>query len=123
MKKIRVTREVWLKLKPIRLVEDFEIISDGSIIIVAPVEPKGLLSRVLRFLSIVPPPSYKRFILDKTGGKIWLMCDGSKSIDDIIKALMRESGMSRRNIELAVYNYINMLVSKGLIALIPPEDK
>lgn len=123
MKKIRIPREKWLSLKPLRLTEDYEVGSDGSVTIIARVEPRGFLTRFLRLVSIVPPPSYKRFVLDRVGGKLWLLCDGSRTIDDLIKILMKETGLSRRNVELAVYNYINILISKGLLALLATEDK
>ena len=120
-KGIRVPREKWLRSIPVRLVEDYEIDENGNVVLLVELVEKGLFSRILRMLSIIPPPKFKRIILDKMGSRVWLMCDGKHSIDDIVRALVRETGLSRRNIELAVYNYINTLLIKGLIELRIPE--
>lgn len=122
-KGIRVPREVWLKSKPVRLINDFVLDDNGNVVLIAEVVEKGFLSRILKWFSIVPPPRYRKFVLDKTGSKVWLMCNGENTVEDIVNALVRETGLSRRNIELAVYSYLNTLISKGLVAIQLPSNE
>ena len=120
-KGIRIPREKWLYSRPVRLIEDYEVDSEGNVVILVELVEKGFVSKILKLLSIVPPPRYKKIVLDKMGSRVWFLCDGEHTVDDIIKTLVRETGLSRRNIELAVYNYLNTLLMKGLIELRIPE--
>ncbi len=118
---VRVSRETWLRARPVRAVEDYEVGDDGSATILVEIKPRGLLSRILSAVSIVPPPRYKRIVLDPMGTRVWLLCDGRHTVEDIIRRLVRETGLSRRSMEIAVYKYITMLVEKGLVVLVLPE--
>lgn len=122
-KGVRIPREVWLRSKPVRLINDYVVDDGGNVVLIAEIAEKGLLSRLLKWFSVVPPPRYKKFVLDKMGSKVWLMCNGENTIEDIVKALVKETGLSRRNVELAVYSYLNTLISKGLIAMYTPSNE
>lgn len=121
-KGIRVKREQWLKSIPIRTVEEYEVDDKGNIVIIVEVVEKGVIAKILNLFSIIPPPRYKKIVLDKIGSKIWLLCDGKHTIEDIIKSVIKETGLSRRNIEIAVYTYINQLIMKGLLQLQLPIE-
>jgi len=121
MKGVRLSREQWLRSKPIRLIEDFERDSDGNIVIVVELVEKGVLAKIMKLFSIVPPPKYKRIVLDKIGSRVWMLCDGKHTVEDIVRKLVEETGFSRRNIELSVYNYLKTLIMKGLVELQIPE--
>ncbi len=122
-KGLRITREQWLRSIPRRVVEDFTRDSDGNIVIILELKPKGIVSKILNYISITPPPRYKKIVLDKMGSRVWMLCDGKHSVEDIIKILVKETGFSRRNIELSIYNYLKTLIMKGLIELHIPLDK
>ncbi len=119
-KGIRIPREVWLKSRPHRVTEEYYRNEDGNIVIVVQLEYHGIMGKLLKIFSITPPPKYKKYILDKVGSEIWKLCDGKHTIEDIIKRVMKITGLSRRNAELATYTYIRQLVEKGLIELIIP---
>jgi len=122
-KGIRISRDKWLRSIPKRLIEDFEKDDKGNIVIIVELREKGLLSKILKIISTSPTPRYKRIVLDQMGSRVWMLCDGKHSIDDIVKILVRETGLSRRNIELAIYNFIKTLATKGLIELYIPVDE
>jgi hypothetical protein len=121
-KGLRITREQWLKSIPIRITNEYYENEDGSTTILVEIEYKGFIGKLLKIFSITPPPKYKRIVLDRIGSIVWKMCDGKHSIEDIIKKLVKETGLSRRNIELAIYNYIKTLIMKGLIELKIPNE-
>ena len=123
-KGIRVSRETWLNSRPVRVIDDYSVDENGNVVVVVEVVEKGLLAKIMRLLSIVPPPRYKKIVFDKIGSRVWILCDGKHTVNDIIKAVMRETGLSRRNVELAVYSFLNQLIVKGLIQLqIPFEEQ
>jgi hypothetical protein len=121
-KGIRISREQWLKSIPIRITNEYYENDDGTTTILVEIEYKGFIGKLLKIFSITPPPKYKRIVLDRIGSIVWKMCDGKHSVEDIIKKLMKETGLSRRNIELATYNYIKTLIMKGLIELRIPSE-
>ncbi len=122
-KGVRVPRQVWLRAKPVRVAADYEINDEGNAVILVEINYRGLLARIMKAISIVPPPRYKRIVLDRMGTRVWLLCDGRHTVNDIVKKLVKETGMSRRSMELAVYQYISRLVEKGLVALVLPEEE
>jgi len=119
---LRLPREAWLKARPVRVFEDFRVADDGRVVILVEEEGKGVLAKILRILSPIPAPRYRRIELDKMGSMVWLMCDGKHTVEDIVRAVMRETGFSRRNAELAVYHFLNKLATRGLIQFILPSE-
>lgn len=114
---IRLRRQQWLRSIPVRMVEDFTEDDNGIVTILVELEYKGLIGKIIKAISLTPPPKYKRIVLDKMGSIVWKMCDGKHTVEDIVRRLMTVTGLSRRNVELAVYHYIKTLVMKGLIEL------
>lgn len=121
-KGIRIPRELWLKSRPRRITEEYYKDEDGNIVVILELEYRGIMGKLLKIFSLTPPPKYKKIILDRVGSEIWKLCDGEHTIDDIIRKVIKLTGLSRRNAELATYNYIRQLVEKGLIELLIPSQ-
>jgi len=119
---LRIPREAWLKTRPVRVFEDFRVMDDGRVVILVEEAERSVLAKILRILSPIPTPRYRKIELDKMGSMVWLMCDGKHTVEDIVKAVMRETGFSRRNAELAVYHFLNQLATRGLIQFILPSE-
>ncbi len=122
-KGIRIPRELWLRSRPRRITDEYYTDDEGNTVILVELEYHGVIGKLLKIFSITPPPKYKRIVLDKMGSEVWRLCDGKHSIEDIIKHIMKKTGLSRRNVELAVYTYIRQLVEKGLLEVLIPEEK
>ncbi len=121
-KGIRIPREKWLRSIPVRITDEYEIDEDGNAVILLQIEYKGIRGKLVKMFSITPLPQYKKIVLDKMGTTVWQLCDGKHTVDDIIRHLVKKTGMSRRNMEIAIYNYLKTLIEKGLIELHIPED-
>ncbi len=122
-KGIRIPREIWLKSRPLRITEDYEIDEHGNAVILLEMEYTGIKGKLLKWFSITPLPKYKRIILDDMGTEVWKLCDGKHTVNDIVKHMVKKTGMSRRNMEIAVYTYLRKLVEKGLIEIIIPSEE
>ncbi len=122
-KGIRIPREAWLKSRPVRITDDYELDEEGNAVILVEIEYKGLKGKILKALSLTPLPKYKRIVLDRMGTEVWKLCDGKHTVEDIVRHMMKKTGMSRRNMEIAVYTYLRMLVEKGLVEVIIPEGE
>ena len=77
-----------LDLVPVRRVE-WEVSTDGLITLLRPKFNSRLLRKHL--LPRMKRPYY-RIHLDRFGSTVWILCDGSRSVDEIGKGLQRKFG-------------------------------
>jgi len=74
-----------------------------------------LLSKVFRL------PETRRIILDKIGACVWTLCDGSKTVNDIIKVFSKKYSLGREKAERSLLVYLEQLLRRGLIAIAAPK--
>ncbi|MCI4456553.1 MAG: PqqD family protein [Desulfurococcaceae archaeon] len=55
------------------------------------------------------------YSLDAAAYYVWALCDGSKTVDDIIKRLVEDLGLERSEIEQPVISIIEALLKAELI--------
>lgn len=72
-------------------------------------------ARVLSRLFYVPKT--RRVVLDEIGSFVWELCDGSRSVRDIIRALSARYKLHRKEAEVSVVAYLRQLASRGLIGV------
>jgi hypothetical protein len=62
------------------------------------------------------------FTLDEVGGRIWELCDGSKTVREIAAVLVQEYEAAPEQIEADLVALLDELYSDGLVhAAIPPD--
>ena len=66
-------------------------------------------------------PETRKIILDKIGACVWTLCDGSKTVNDIIKVFSRKYSLGREKAERSLLVYLEQLVRRGLIAMAAPK--
>ncbi len=62
-------------------------------------------------------PGFRKLELDEIGSDVWELCDGTRSVEVIIKALGDKYKMNRRQTEASVTAFLKMLAERRLIAL------
>jgi len=93
------------------------------------VEPvgKGLLLSVpvRRPRWLVPPLSwvlpwsgYRRVELDEPGTEVFNLCDGKRSVEEIIETFAENHKLSFREGQVAVTQFLRELLKRGIIALV-----
>lgn len=60
-------------------------------------------------------PTERRVELDEVGGFVWELCDGNNTIESIVQKTGREFKMSRREAEVSVTMFMQMLHEKNFI--------
>jgi len=74
--------------------------------------------RWVRFLNrIATAPDHKQVVLDEIGSDVWRMCDGTTSVEAIVRALMKKYKLSRREVELSLSLYLKQLAKRGYLGL------
>ena len=71
---------------------------------------------------IFPEPEEKRIRLDEAGSLVWELCDGEKTVKEIVDSLCERYKLLPREAELSLSSYLRSLSQRGLIGFIIPED-
>lgn len=62
-------------------------------------------------------PDFRKLELDEIGSDVWELCDGTHTVEAIIKALGDKYKMNRRQTEASVTAFLKMLAERRLVAL------
>ena len=115
-----LSRSEFLQMKPVRNPAlKWEKNKDGVITLIVSLKKaarKGIL------LKMASPPKEKKIELDKIGSTIWEICDGSKTVKDIIKRLYEEYKIMPIEAEVSLNTYFTDLSKRGLLGFIVPEE-
>lgn len=65
----------------------------------------------------------RQFELDAFGRFIVDQLDGRRSVQDILVVFEPFAGLSHRESELGLVAFLKMLVQRGLVTVVPPEDR
>lgn len=106
--KFQLTKENVLKALPIRnpMLTWFEN-DKGEVVISVPQKKK---------LGILPAKD-KIFILDSNGKEMWHLCNGKKTVKEIITILSEKLSLDKDTAEKNVLQYLTQLLYKGIFGL------
>jgi pyrroloquinoline quinone biosynthesis protein D len=76
---------------------------------------KSVKLTVLSFLFRVP--KMKVVMLDDVGTQVWLKCDGNNRVEDLVKEMREKHNLSRREVEVSLFSYLQQLSQRGYIGL------
>ena len=112
-RKPRFSREEALAAHPVRngMVEWEENAAGEVVIIIRPRNDR--LIRVLKWL--FPPPKERRIELDQVGSEVWRMCDGSTSVDQLIRRMAKKYKLNRKEAEASTTEYLRQLGKRRLV--------
>jgi hypothetical protein len=75
-------------------------------------------TRMPWYVKMMPsPPPTRTFELDAIGALVWDLCDGSRTVAEIADALAEEKKLEVKEAEVALVNYLRMLVKRGIIGI------
>ncbi len=67
---------------------------------------------------VVAPQTGKVFVLNRTGGLIWGLCDGSRSVDELARLLVAQFGVSLQQARSDVQDLLQALAERQLIEMV-----
>ena len=65
-------------------------------------------------------PKKRRLQLDEIGSEVWEMCDGRRTVGEIIQEFARAHKLNRKETEVAMLTYLRELVKRRLLGLQVP---
>jgi len=67
-------------------------------------------------------PESRPVNLDMVGGKVWLMSDGTNTVDDMAAALEEDHKLHRREAEVSLTEFLKMLGKRNMVAFAVPTE-
>ena len=125
----RLARSDFLRLKPVRnpMVE-WKRDEEGKVRITIPLKKLSSQDegrkrrRIGLLLRFFPEPKEKRIQLDEIGSDVWELCDGERTVKDIVDHLCEKYKLLPMEVEVPLNRYLDSLVKRGLIGFILPKD-
>ena len=87
-----------------------------------PLEQPQKKGRKSIFSMLSSPPQEKKIQLDSIGSILWELCDGEKTVRDIVRFLQEKHKMLPSEAEISLNTYFNYLSKRGFIGFIAPEE-
>jgi len=120
-----IPRSEFLQMKPVRNpMLRWERNQHGNFSVFIPLQrPEAKKKRRRELLSkLAPPPKEKEIQLDKVGSIVWELCDGEKTVQDIVGHLHDKYKLLPTEAEVSLNAYFNDLSKRGLVGFILPEE-
>ena len=71
---------------------------------------------------IVPYKRERRAFLDRVGTRLWRMCDGEHTVEDIVDAFRGQYRLTFHESRAAVSGYLKLLIERGVVAIATQEE-
>ena len=88
---------------------------DGTVLVSVPVRRPAWLSPPLSWL--MPFSARRRIELDAVGACVLDLCDGRRSVQDLIEAFASRHKLSFREAQLPVRQFLRQLTERGIVAI------
>ena len=66
-------------------------------------------------------PVVVRYELDELGRYVWDQCAASLTVEQLIRQFAQQHGLNLREAEVSVSTFLQTLMKRGLIGVMPPE--
>lgn len=122
MKKQRMplSREEAFEARPVRNPQlKWRINQEECVEVIVP-RRKDWLGRTVGFLFFVP--ENRPVVLDEVGTRVWHLCDGETTVNEIIQALSEEYKLGRREVEASLTDYLRTLGQRGMVGFLIPKE-
>jgi hypothetical protein len=64
----------------------------------------------------------RRLTLDRLGTEVWRLCDGDRTVEEIVDTFSRNHDLTFHEARAAVTGYLTTLIQRGALAIEVPED-
>jgi len=111
-----ISKEQFLRMVPLRnpLIK-WDKYPTGEVFLLVP-RDKG--RRWNLFSKFVNVPREKKVVFDKVGSHVWELCDGKRSVNDIVSEMLKAYKLGRKEAEVPLGIHLQKLVKRGYLALV-----
>jgi hypothetical protein len=94
-------------------------VNDDECVEVVVPRRKDVFGRTMGFLFFVPES--RPVILDEVGTRVWHLCDGERTVEQISRVLSDEYKLGRREVEASLTEYLRTLGKRGMVGFLVPK--
>jgi hypothetical protein len=69
------------------------------------------------FSWVIRPRFTKHYTLDRVGGGVWDLCDGTRAVEQIVESFAATQGLTFHEARASVTGYLRELVRRGALAV------
>lgn len=128
-RKPSLPREDMLTLRPVRnpvitweapsvSVEEDDGETPPGVVLTVPRRDDRWARWLARWLQV---PGGKRIELDEFGGQVWALCDGTHTVEQLVKFTCENYKLNRRQGEISVVAFMRMLAQRRLVGFLTKE--
>ena len=118
-KEMPLSRDEAFEARPVRNPAlKWRINDEETVEIIVP-RRKDTFGRVMGFLFFVPES--RPITLDEVGTRVWHLCDGEHTVEEIVQALSKDYKLQRREVEVSLTEYLRTLGKKGMVGFLVPK--
>lgn len=115
----RMLDAVFLRNRAARVVREDD---DGSVTLAVPTRRPAFLFPPISW--VIRPPKERITVLDPVGALIWKLCDGSHTVEEIVKKFAVTHSLSFHESRVSVTTYSKTLLQRGVLAVaVSPESR
>jgi hypothetical protein len=115
-----LTRDQAMRAWPVRNPALKTQVSDDGIVTIELPRRKDWMGGMLGALFQVPQS--KPVQLDEIGSFVYDRCDGERTVNDLVDDMMAEYKLNRREVEVSLTKFLQMLAQRGIIAFAVPKE-
>ncbi|MGC9320164.1 MAG: PqqD family protein, partial [Armatimonadota bacterium] len=119
-KQMPLSRDQAFEARPVRNPRLKWRINDEDFVEVIIPRGQDLFSRAMGFLFFVPKS--RPVVLDEVGTRVWDLCDGENTVDEIIRELCSEYKLARREVEVSLTEFLRTLGKRGMVGFVVPKE-
>lgn len=95
--------------------------AEGHVVLHVPRKRTSMVKMIAKLFRL---PPYKQIELDELGTYAVELCDGTRSVDEIVDAFADEFQLNRREAEVSMLTYLQTLAKRGIIGFaVEKEDR
>jgi hypothetical protein len=115
-----LTREQALEARPVRNPSlKWRLNEEDGVEIIVP-RRSDRLGRVLGYVFYVP--TSRPVVLDEVGSRVWHLCDGERTVAEIVQMMCDEYKLGKREVEVSLTEYLRTLGKRGMIGFLVTEE-
>ncbi|MBD3292564.1 MAG: PqqD family peptide modification chaperone [Armatimonadia bacterium] len=119
-KQMPLSRDEAFEARPVRNPALKWRINDEEVVEVIVPRRKDMFGRLMGFLFFVPES--RPITLDEVGTRVWNLCDGEHTVQEIVAELSEDYKLQRREVEVSLTEYLRTLGKKGMVGFLVPQE-
>jgi hypothetical protein len=92
--------------------------AEGVITLYAPFQAPPFIQRIARWFGAPARAGEAKIELDEIGSFVWDLCDGTRTVREMVAGLAEKYKLNRKEAEAALISFLRTLAGRNLVAIV-----